>query len=97
MVHIDLYLKGERNYVNITGPTGPLVYPAGHVHIHRLLHLITNGGRNVAQAQQIYGGLYVLSIALQKAAFYLRSPPIQRLLVINLRASSDSRIPERLG
>lgn len=25
MIHIQLYLKGERNYGNITGPTGPLV------------------------------------------------------------------------
>jgi alpha-1,3-mannosyltransferase len=25
MRHIELYLKGERNYSNITGPTGPLV------------------------------------------------------------------------
>lgn len=25
MVHVDLYLKGERRYAEIVGPTGPLV------------------------------------------------------------------------
>ena len=25
IVHVDLYLKGERNYAEIVGPTGPLV------------------------------------------------------------------------
>ncbi|KAG1827034.1 glycosyltransferase family 58 protein [Suillus subaureus] len=84
MVHIDLYLKGERNYVNITGPTGPLVYPAGHVYIHRLLHLITDSGRNVAQAQQIYGGLYVLSIALVCVIYKKAKVPNWTLLLLPL-------------
>ncbi|KAG1756515.1 mannosyltransferase [Suillus paluster] len=84
MVHIDLYLKGERNYVNITGPTGPLVYPAGHVHIHHLLHRITNAGRNVAQAQQIYAGLYVLSVVLVCAIYKKANIPNWTLLLLPL-------------
>lgn len=84
MVHIDLYLKGERDYVNITGPTGPLVYPAGHVHIHRFLHLITDAGRNVAQAQQIYAGLYVLSVALVCAIYKKAKVPNWTLLLLPL-------------
>lgn len=84
MYHIDLYLKGERDYTEITGPTGPLVlvfvpgapsipsslrpsYPAGHVHVHRFLHSITSSGLNIPRAQQLYGLLYVVSLALSCA------------------------------
>ncbi|TFY76965.1 hypothetical protein EWM64_g7049 [Hericium alpestre] len=54
MYHITLYLKGERNYSNISGPTGPLVYPAGHVYIHQLLYNVTQSGEDLLSAQQIY-------------------------------------------
>ncbi|KAF8308878.1 mannosyltransferase [Clavulina sp. PMI_390] len=61
LYHIDVYLDGERDYSLITGPSGPLVYPAGHVLVHRFLHLVTQGGKRMALAQQIYGLLYVVS------------------------------------
>ncbi|KAJ7156088.1 glycosyltransferase family 58 protein [Mycena crocata] len=64
MVQTDVYLKGELDYSRITGPTGPLVYPAGHLHIHRLLHLLTDGGANIPMAQQIYAILYIVSLVL---------------------------------
>ncbi|KAG6376391.1 dolichyl-P-Man:Man(5)GlcNAc(2)-PP-dolichyl mannosyltransferase [Boletus reticuloceps] len=64
MVHVNVYLKGERNYAEIDGPTGPLVYPAGHVHIHHLLYRITDAGRNIGLAQQIYGASYIASLVL---------------------------------
>ncbi|KAI6045645.1 mannosyltransferase [Pisolithus marmoratus] len=51
MAHVDLYLSGERDYSKITGPTGPLVYPAGHVYIHNILHYLTDSGNSVASAQ----------------------------------------------
>ncbi|KDQ16325.1 glycosyltransferase family 58 protein [Botryobasidium botryosum FD-172 SS1] len=72
MVHIDLYLAGERDYSLITGPTGLLVYPAGHVHIHRFLHWLTVTGSkitNLALAQQVYGALYVASLILACAIY----------------------------
>ncbi|OJA10942.1 hypothetical protein AZE42_04657 [Rhizopogon vesiculosus] len=84
MVHIDLTLKGERDYANITGPTGPLVYPAGHVHIHHILHRITDAGRNIARAQQIYGGLYVLSVLLVCAIYKKAKLPNWTLLLLPL-------------
>ncbi|KIJ16878.1 glycosyltransferase family 58 protein [Paxillus involutus ATCC 200175] len=84
MVHIDLYLKGERNYAKITGPTGPLVYPAGHVHIHHFLHRITDAGRNVAQAQQIYGGLYIISLILTCNVYRRSDAPNWTVLLLPL-------------
>ncbi|KAJ7751970.1 glycosyltransferase family 58 protein [Mycena metata] len=55
MVQTDVYLKGELDYSRITGPTGPLVYPAGHLQIHRVLHAITDAGTDIPTVQQIYG------------------------------------------
>jgi len=69
MIHIDLYLKGGRDYASITGPTGPLVYPAGHVYIHNFLHYMTSGGQNIRLAQHIYGALYLLSQLLVFAIY----------------------------
>ncbi|KAH8106750.1 mannosyltransferase [Cristinia sonorae] len=66
---LELYLKGERNYGEISGPTGPLVYPAGHVYIHHLLYLVTNAGTNITRAQQIYGALYIVSLVLSCAIY----------------------------
>ncbi|KAI0062334.1 mannosyltransferase [Artomyces pyxidatus] len=69
MSQVELYIKGVRDYSLITGPTGPLVYPAGHVHIHELLYNITNAGSDKYLAQQIYAALYVVSLALSCALY----------------------------
>ncbi|KAJ3778226.1 glycosyltransferase family 58 protein [Lentinula raphanica] len=69
MVQVELYLKGERDYSRISGPTGPLVYPAGHVYIFRFLHDITDAGRNIRFAQHLYALLYIFSVALASAIY----------------------------
>jgi alpha-1,3-mannosyltransferase len=64
MEQIEIYLKGERDYKNITGSTGPLVYPAAHVFIYRLLYHLTDHGRDIKRAQYIFGGIYLLALAV---------------------------------
>jgi alpha-1,3-mannosyltransferase len=59
MQQISLYLKGERNYYNIEGDTGPLVYPGLHVYIYRLLYALTNHGKSIFTAQIIFATLYL--------------------------------------
>ncbi|KAJ7710030.1 glycosyltransferase family 58 protein [Mycena rosella] len=71
MVQTGVYLKGEHDYSRITGPTGPLVYPAGHLHIHRLLYGITEAGADIPLAQQIYGVLYIASQTLSCTIYWL--------------------------
>ncbi|KAJ7098035.1 mannosyltransferase [Mycena belliarum] len=71
MVQTEVYLKGELDYSRITGPTGPLVYPAGHLHIHRLLYGVTNAGSDIPMAQQIYGILYIASLGLTCTIYWL--------------------------
>ncbi|KAG7452622.1 glycosyltransferase family 58 protein [Guyanagaster necrorhizus] len=69
MIQVETYIKGQRDYSQISGPTGPLVYPAGHVYIHQFLHFICDFGKNIKLAQYIYSGLYLLSIMLSCAIY----------------------------
>jgi alpha-1,3-mannosyltransferase len=64
MEHIEIYLKGERDYKNITGSTGPLVYPAAHVFIYRILYSLTDQGRDIHRAQYIFALLYLLTLGI---------------------------------
>ncbi|KAL5529217.1 hypothetical protein ACEPAG_5191 [Sanghuangporus baumii] len=86
MYHIDLYLNGERNYSAITGPTGPLVYPAGHVYIHEKLYEATSSGLNIPLAQQIYGALYIISLGLT-CAIYLNAGGLPNWVLLFLPLS----------
>ncbi|RPD66293.1 glycosyltransferase family 58 protein [Lentinus tigrinus ALCF2SS1-7] len=69
MIQLELYMKGERDYALITGPTGPIVYPAGHIHVHRILYDLTDSGTNLWKGQQIYGALYLATLALSAATY----------------------------
>ncbi|KAJ7063185.1 dolichyl-P-Man:Man(5)GlcNAc(2)-PP-dolichyl mannosyltransferase [Mycena amicta] len=71
MAQVDVYLKGELDYSRITGPTGPLVYPAGHLHIHRMLYALTDSGTNIFLAQQLYYALYIVTLALSCVVYRL--------------------------
>ncbi|CAE6373000.1 unnamed protein product [Rhizoctonia solani] len=86
MIQTDLYLAGERDYSQITGPTGPLVYPAGHVHIHHLLHNLTQGGslKYLPKVQELYAGLYLLTMALTFLVYRRAGIPQYVLLLLPL-------------
>jgi hypothetical protein len=47
MQEVKHYLYGERNYINIYGDTGPLVYPAGFLYVFSALYYVTNHGANI--------------------------------------------------
>ncbi|KAH9180490.1 mannosyltransferase [Lactarius sanguifluus] len=69
MHQVKIYLDGERDYHAISGPTGPLVYPAGHVYIHAFLYRLTDAGQNLALSQQVYAFLYVVSLVISCAIY----------------------------
>src|ERR1700760_390433 len=71
MQQIELYVKGERNYYNIEGDTGPLVYPGLHVYIYRLLYAATNHGENILAAQLIFAILYLVTLAVVMSCYRL--------------------------
>lgn len=37
------FLEGERDYSNLKGDTGPLVYPAGFLYVYSAIQYITGG------------------------------------------------------
>ena len=47
MQEVKGYLDGERNYYNLYGDTGPLVYPAGFVYVFSCFYWITNEGSDI--------------------------------------------------
>ncbi|CAG9310911.1 ALG3 [Blepharisma stoltei] len=62
MQEVEGFLKGDWNYLNLKGDTGPLVYPAGFVYIYSALYYITDLGKNIKLGQQIFLGLYLLNL-----------------------------------
>jgi hypothetical protein len=80
MQQVSLFLSGERDYSNLKGDTGPLVYPAGHVYIYSGLYYLTDEGRNIKVAQCIFMllsrhascGYAVLSVGEGAIQFNLR-------------------------
>ena len=69
MQQIEIYLKGERNYYNIEGDTGPLVYPGLHVYIYRILYAVTGQGQNILVAQILFAILYLVTLAVVIACY----------------------------
>jgi alpha-1,3-mannosyltransferase len=69
MQHIEIYLKGEKDYEFIQGDTGPLVYPGLHVYIYRVLYALTDHGKNIFAAQIIFMALYLATLTLVMACY----------------------------
>lgn len=90
MQQITLYLSGELNYTNLLGSTGPLVYPAAHVHIYRLLYALTSEGTNIRLAQYIFLTLYVATLALVLQCYRAAGVPpwVLPLLTLSKRLHS---------
>lgn len=90
MQQVNQYIKGERDYLNLYGDTGPLVYPAAHVYIYRLLHYLTDEGRDIRLAQYIFVALYLVTLALVMQCYrQAKTPPwVFPLLVLSKRLHS---------
>ncbi|KAF2180046.1 glycosyltransferase family 58 protein [Zopfia rhizophila CBS 207.26] len=90
MEQIEIFLKGERDYRKIEGSTGPLVYPAAHVHIYRVLYLLTDHGTNIQVAQIIFGLVYLLTLAVVMSCYRAAKVPpyVFPLLILSKRLHS---------
>ncbi|XP_027098454.2 dol-P-Man:Man(5)GlcNAc(2)-PP-Dol alpha-1,3-mannosyltransferase isoform X1 [Coffea arabica] len=62
MSQVTGFLEGERDYGNLKGDTGPLVYPAGFLYIYSALQHVTRG--QVYPAQILFGLLYIVNLAI---------------------------------
>ncbi|XVF72597.1 hypothetical protein PTKIN_Ptkin12aG0133700 [Pterospermum kingtungense] len=62
MSQVSGFLGGERDYKNLKGDTGPLVYPAGFLYIYSAIQYVTGG--LVFPAQILFGILYIVNLGI---------------------------------
>ncbi|KAJ1357779.1 hypothetical protein KIN20_015999 [Parelaphostrongylus tenuis] len=84
MQQVECYTKKNiRNYSEIGGDTGPVVYPAGHLLAYNVLHSLTNNGKDIRTAQYIFMGLYLLNL-LAVFRLYYKSNKIAPFVLVFL-------------
>lgn len=90
MQQVSQYNAGERDYLKLHGDTGPLVYPAAHVYIYRLLHYLTGGGHDVRLAQYVFVGFYLSTLGLVMLCYRAAKVPpyVFPLLMLSKRLHS---------
>ncbi|XP_030543324.1 dol-P-Man:Man(5)GlcNAc(2)-PP-Dol alpha-1,3-mannosyltransferase [Rhodamnia argentea] len=62
MSQVSGFLGGERDYSNLKGDTGPLVYPAGFLYVYSAIQFVTGG--EVYPAQILFGILYIINLGI---------------------------------
>ncbi|CAA0377561.1 unnamed protein product [Arabidopsis thaliana] len=62
MSQVSGFLGGERDYGNLKGDTGPLVYPAGFLYVYSAVQNLTGG--EVYPAQILFGVLYIVNLGI---------------------------------
>ncbi|KAK8975195.1 hypothetical protein V6N11_058240 [Hibiscus sabdariffa] len=62
MSQVSGFLGGERDYKNLKGDTGPLVYPAGFLYVYSAIQYVTGG--QVFPAQILFGILYIINLGI---------------------------------
>eukprot|EP00758_Cryptobia_borreli_P003789 Tbor_TRINITY_DN3985_c0_g1::TRINITY_DN3985_c0_g1_i1::g.819::m.819/K03845/ALG3; alpha-1,3-mannosyltransferase len=63
MQQVEGFLNGEFVYTNLSGDTGPLVYPAGFLYVYSGLYYLTERGRNILLAQGYFIVIYLFMVA----------------------------------
>uniref|UniRef100_L2GG64 Dol-P-Man:Man(5)GlcNAc(2)-PP-Dol alpha-1,3-mannosyltransferase n=1 Tax=Colletotrichum fructicola (strain Nara gc5) TaxID=1213859 RepID=L2GG64_COLFN len=90
MEQVAQFVSGERDYTKIKGGTGPLVYPAAHVYTYTGLYYLTDEGKDIFLAQQLFAILYLATLAVVMACYWkAKVPPyIFPLLILSKRLHS---------
>jgi alpha-1,3-mannosyltransferase len=90
MEQISQILSGERDYTRIRGGTGPLVYPAAHVYVYSALYRLTDRGKDILLAQQLFAGIYLTVLAVVMACYRRAAVPpyVFPLLILSKRLHS---------
>jgi len=64
MEQVEVFLNGERDYRQIEGPTGPVVYPANFLYIFSALYKLTAAGTRIDRAQFLFAIFHALNVSI---------------------------------
>lgn len=70
MEQVAQFVAGERDYTKMKGGTGPLVYPGAHVYTYAGLYYITDEGKDIFLAQQLFAVLYMLTLGVVMLCYW---------------------------
>ncbi|CAK7348285.1 unnamed protein product [Dovyalis caffra] len=84
MSQVTGFLGGERDYTNLKGDTGPLVYPAGFLYVYSAIQYITGG--EVYLAQILLGILYIINLSI---IFFIYVKTDVVLIGLSLQSQDD--------
>ena len=84
MQEVSGFLHGERDYRQLRGDTGPLVYPAGFVYLYSLFYYVTGKGENVRLAQYVFIALYVATMYVVHRLYIASRLPPYLLVLLSL-------------
>jgi len=80
--HVHLFQSGERNYSEIKGWTGSLVYPAGFLYFYSFLKRISN--QSIVTTQYIFLFLYIVTQIIIFKLYYQSKIPLISLILLTL-------------
>ena len=73
LVRKDLTEPFNNSNSDLKGDTGPLVYPAGFVYLFSGLYHVTENGKNIELAQQIFALFYLVHLGVVFKLYHLIS------------------------
>lgn len=90
MEQVAQFVGGERDYTQMEGGTGPLVYPAAHVYTYTFLYNLTNQGTNILLAQFLFAGFYLGTLSLVLFCYWRAGAPTYMfpILILSKRLHS---------
>jgi alpha-1,3-mannosyltransferase len=90
MQQVSQFVSGERDYTKMEGDTGPLVYPGAHVYTYTGLYYLTDEGKDIRLAQQLFAVLYMATLTLVMLCYKkAKVPPyVFPLLILSKRLHS---------
>ncbi|OMJ75488.1 hypothetical protein SteCoe_25337 [Stentor coeruleus] len=78
------FLSGDYNYLNLKGPSGPLVYPAGFLYIFSIIYSICNMGTSVRMGQYVFLAFYLINLIIVNNIYKRLEPHVGKWCVFIL-------------
>jgi alpha-1,3-mannosyltransferase len=87
---VRIFEQGERNYYEIKGDTGPLVYPAGFLYTYSFISWITSFTLSVGAVQMVFALVYLCTVYLAMRNGHLGKVPEWLLCMVALSRRAHS-------